>query len=123
MTPRTEAFCAEGGWRREALQAEDTTYLVEGKNSSISHGGRGETPADGGGHQGKVSGQVGCVGGLPGAESIQRGLANAESCVYVSVLGRALDFSMENGFPPGLFISYSFPVEKCYNKVEWFRDQ
>lgn len=33
------------------------------------------------------------------------------------------DISVENGFQPGLFIFYSFPGEKCYNKIEWFRDQ
>ena len=33
------------------------------------------------------------------------------------------DFTVENGFQPGLFISYSFPSEKRYSKTERFRDQ
>lgn len=33
------------------------------------------------------------------------------------------DISVENGFQSGLFIFYPFPGEKCYNKIEWFRDQ
>lgn len=33
------------------------------------------------------------------------------------------DTSVENGFQPGLFIFSSFAGEKCYNKIEQFKDQ